>query len=76
MAMKYWQIKFKGTKSLEEVHAAVGRGGANILRVHTEGGETHVYLGGDESLHPHVAEATKGAGVLQEVQAGDVTKFS
>jgi len=75
MAIKYWQVKFQGTKSLDEVHAAVGRGGANILRVHREGGETHVYLAGDESLHQHVVEATKGA-VLQEVQAGAVTKFS
>jgi hypothetical protein len=76
MAIKYWQLQLKGTKSLDEIHAAVGRGGANIVRIHFEGGETHVYLAGDESLQQHVQEGTKGAGTLQEVQASAVTKLA
>jgi hypothetical protein len=76
MAIKYWQVKFEGAKSLDEVHAAVGRAGANIVRVHVQGGETQVYLAGDESLQQHVVAATKGAGTLKQVRASDVTKFS
>lgn len=76
MAIKHWQLKLKGTRSLDEIHAAIGRGGANIVRIHVEGGETHVYLAGDESLHQQVTEATKGAGTLHEVQASAVTKLS
>lgn len=76
MAIKYWQLRLKGTKSVDELHAAVGRGGANIVRIHVEGGETHVYLAGDESLHQQIAEATKGAGTLQEVRASAVTTLS
>ena len=75
MAVKYWQLKLKGTKSVDEIHAAVGRSGANIARIHVEGGETHVYLTGDEALHPHVVEATKAAGTLHEVSSADVTRF-
>jgi hypothetical protein len=75
MAVKHWQLKLKGVKSVDEIHAAVGRGGANITRIHFEGGETHVYLAGDESLQSHVAEVTKAAGALKEVAAADVTRF-
>ncbi len=75
MAVKYWQLKLKGAKSVEEIHAAVGRSSANIVRIHTEAGETHVYLAGDESSHPHVVEATKAAGALHEVPASDVTRL-
>ena len=75
MALKYWQLKLNGAKSLDEIHAAVGRGGANIVRIHVEAGETQVYLGGDESLHPHIAEATKGIGALKEALEADVTRL-
>lgn len=75
MAIKHWQLNMKGAKSVGEIHAAVGRGGANIVRIHVEAGETQVYLAGDESLHPHVVEATKSAGALKEVTAADVTRF-
>lgn len=75
MAIKHWQLKIKGAKSVDEIHAAVGRGSANIVRIHVEADETQVYLAGDESLHPHVVEATKAAGALKEVAAADVTRF-
>jgi hypothetical protein len=75
MAIKCWQLKLEGTKSIDEIQASVGRGGANIVRIHVEGGETQVYLAGDESLHPHVVEATKKAGSLREVSETDVTRF-
>ena len=75
MSVKYWQLNMKGAKSIDEIHAAVGRGAANIVRIHVEAGETRVYLAGDESLHPHVVEATKGAGALKEVAAADATRF-
>jgi hypothetical protein len=75
MSVKYWQLKLKGAKSIHEIHAAVGRGGANIVRIHVLGGETHVYLAGDESLRPQVVEATKGEGGVEEVPADEVTRF-
>jgi len=75
MAVKYWHLKLKGAKSVDEVQAAVGSGCANIVRIHVEAGETQVYLAGDESLHLHVVEATKAAGVLQEVAAAEVTRL-
>jgi hypothetical protein len=75
MAIKHWQLKMKGAKSVDEIHAAVGRGGANIVRIHVEGDETQVYLAGDESLHPQVTEATKAAGALKEIAAADVMRF-
>jgi len=76
MAIKYWHLQFKGAKSVDEVQAAVGGGGANIVRIHVEGGETHVYLAGDESLHEQIREIAKGAGGAQEVQASAVTKLA
>jgi hypothetical protein len=75
MAVKYWQMKLKGVKSLDEIHGTVGKSPANIVRIHVEAGETHVYLAADESLHPHVSEATKAAGNLQEIAAADVTRL-
>jgi hypothetical protein len=75
MALKYWQLKLKGAKSLDEIHATVGRGGANIVRIHVEAGETQVYLAGDESLHPHLVEAIKSAGALRETLEHDVTRL-
>ena len=75
MANKHWQLTIKGAKSIGEIHAAVGRGSANIVRIHVEAGETQVYLAGDESLHTHVVEATKAAGALKAVTAADVIRF-
>ena len=75
MATKYWQLKFKGEKSVDEIHTAVGRGGANIVRIHFEGGETHVYLAGDESLQAQVAEVAKAVGGAHEIQVGAITKL-
>lgn len=75
MATKYWQLKLKGAKSLDEIYAAIGRGGANIVRIHVEADETQVYLGGDESLHPHIVEATKGVGALKETSEAEVTRL-
>lgn len=75
MALKYWRLILQGSKSVDEIHAAVGSGGANIVRIHVEAGETQVYLAGDESLHSHVVEATRAVGGLREVPAADVTRF-
>jgi hypothetical protein len=75
MAIKHWQLRMKGAKSVDEIQAAVGRGGANIVRIHVEADETQVYLAGDESLHPRVVEATKATGALQEVTAAEVMRF-
>ena len=76
MATKFWQLKFKGERTIDEIQAAAGKGGANLVRVHFAGGETHVYFAGDEALHAHVVEATKALGSLHEVKASVVTDLS
>ncbi|WP_420127667.1 hypothetical protein [Longimicrobium sp.] len=46
--MKHYKASFKGDKSVDEIHNAVGRGGGLVTRVHSEKGETHVYFTGGE----------------------------
>ena len=76
MATKYWHLKFQGAKTIDEIHAVVGRGGANLVRVHFEGGATDVYLAADEASHHQLAEATKAHGPLREIQVSDLTKLT
>ena len=76
MATKYWQVTLQGQKSADEVTAAVGRGGANIVRIHVEGGRTQVYLAGDASLDRRVADLGKSPGGAHEVQLTDVMRLS
>jgi len=59
MAIKFWQLKLEGTKSIDEIQASVGRDGANVVRIDVEGSETQVYLAGDESLHPQLSRQPK-----------------
>jgi hypothetical protein len=76
MAMKYWRLKLKGERSADEIQSAVGQSGGNVLRIHFEGGETHVYFAAEKPATPKTAEALKGAAMPEEVSADEVTKIS
>ncbi len=75
MAMKYWRLKLKGERSMDELQSAVGRSGGNIIRIHFEGGETHVYFAAEKSAAPEAAKAMKEAVMPKEVSADKLTKF-
>ncbi len=76
MAMKYWRLKLKGERSVDEVQSAIGRSMGNVVRIHFEGGETHVYFAAEKSEAPKAAKAMKEAAMPEEVSADEVTKFS
>ena len=70
--MKHYKTSFKGEKPIDQIHAAVGRDGSLVTRVHVEGGETHVYFAG-QGGGKHLREAL-GAGDVSEVREEDVKK--
>ena len=76
MAMKYWRLKLKGERSVEEVQSAIGRTMGNIIRIHFESGETHVYFTAEKSAAPEAAKGLKEAATPEEVSAGEVMKLS
>lgn len=76
MAMKYWRLKLKGERSPSEIESAVGPSGGNLVRIHFDGDETHVYFAAEKSATAGVAKAMKKAGALEEVNAREVTKLS
>ena len=45
---KHYKASFKGEKSSDEIHNAVGKGGGLITRIDVGKGETHVYFTGGE----------------------------
>ncbi|MFN3396439.1 MAG: hypothetical protein ACK4Z9_06560 [Thermodesulfovibrionales bacterium] len=76
MAMKYWRLKLKGERSMDEIQSAVGRSSGIIIRIHFESGETHVYFAAEKSAAPEAAKAMKEAMMPEEVSADKLTKFS
>lgn len=76
MAMKYWRLKLKGERSVDEIQSAVGQSGGNVIRIHFEGGETHVYFAAEKSAAPEAAKAMKEAVMPEEVSADKVTHLS
>lgn len=75
MATKFWRLKIKGEKPMDEILALVGRNGGSLLRVHFEGGETHAYFAGEKSAADSTAKSIKEARKPEEVTAKDVTKL-
>ena len=74
--MKYWKTKFRGEKPAHEIHAAVGKDGAHVLRVHVEKGETQVYFaGGDEKDRGKRLKQSLGADEPVEASEKDVTRL-
>jgi hypothetical protein len=76
MAMKYWRLKLKGEAPMDEIQSAVGESGGNVVRIHVEGGETHVYFAAEKLATPKAPKALKGATMPEEVSADEVTKIS
>lgn len=75
MANKFWRLKIKGEKSMDEIQAIVGRTGGNLLRVHFEGGETHAYFAAEKLTAEGAAKSIKDARKPEEVTAKEVTKL-
>jgi hypothetical protein len=76
MATKYWQLKLKGERGIEEIQATVGRGGGLLVRLDVEAGETRVYYAAEESTTAELTKALKGVGVPTEVRAADLAKLA
>ena len=71
---KYWRLKLKGELSPDQVHAALPEGAVNILRIHTEKGETQVYYSTAEQPHAPEVRSRKAEGA-EEVSLDVVTKI-
>jgi|GEM_PF-2786984 len=79
MATKFWRLKVKGQRPMDELQTMVGSGGANLLRVHVEGDETHVYYAAEEEQSHAMAKSFKAAGrevgKAEPVSAEEVTRL-
>ena len=74
--MKHYKASFKGEKTLDQIQQAVGRGGGLVTRVHTEGGQTHVYYSAEKGVEGHGKHlGDLGAGAPSEVSESEVTKI-
>lgn len=71
--MKHYKASFKGERSVDEIHNAVGRGGGLITRIDVGKGETHVYFSGGEE-HGKNLKALGVSGEPGEVSEDDVKK--
>jgi NADPH-dependent curcumin reductase CurA len=72
--MKHYKTSFKGEKSPNDIHAAVGRNGAMVTRIHVANGETQVYFTGGDADHKHLRSAL-GAADPAEVREDEVRKI-
>lgn len=75
MSMKYWRLKLKGERSVDEIQSAIGRTMGNVVRIHFESGETNVYFTAEEPEAPEAVKALKEAATPKEVSADEVTKL-
>lgn len=73
MPMKYWRLKLRGERAMDDIHSAVGASGANIVRIHVGNEETHVYIASDDPRGEHRAGAMKDGGEYEEVTLAAVT---
>jgi hypothetical protein len=74
-AMKYWRLKLKGKRSAEELEAAVGSGGGQVVRVHMEKDEATVYFEANKSMASEVAKSVKRAGKAEEIGLREIKKL-
>jgi len=71
---KYWRLRLKGELSPDQVSASLPEHAMNILRIHTEGGETQVYYAATEQPGAPKLKARAGEGA-EEVSLDAVTKI-
>ena len=82
MTMKYWRVKLKGERSVDEVQAAVGRTmgyKGHIVRIYCGVGETNVYVAAEKSEAAKVMKQTatlEETVTLEEVSLAEATKLS
>jgi len=72
--MKHYKTTFKGEKSPDEIHNAVGKGGGMVTRIDVGKGETHVYFTGGEG-HGRNLGALGASGEPTEVSEDAVRKI-
>jgi hypothetical protein len=72
--MKHYKTTFKGEKSADEIHNAVGKGGGMVTRIDVGKGETHVYFTGGEG-HGRNLGALGASGEPKEVSEDEVRKI-
>jgi hypothetical protein len=72
MSNRYWRVKVKGDATADEIHRSVGSAGGQVLRVHREKGETHVFFASANDKEAHGVAAD---GQATEVKLDDVTKI-
>lgn len=73
--MKHYKASFKGSKSADEIHGAVGRGGGLVTRIDAGKAETHVYFSGGEG-HEKNLGALGVSGAPSEVSEDAARKGS
>jgi len=72
MTAKYWCLTVKDTLSQDKIHGILPEGAGNILRIHTEKGETSVYFVAEKIPSAGLAKKAKTAGKLEEVDLKEV----
>ena len=72
MTAKYWCLTVKDTLSQDKIPAILPEGAGNILRIHSEKGETSVYFAAEKMPSAELAKKAKTAGKLEEVDLKDV----
>ena len=77
MTTKFLRLNLKGEPSVDDIHAAAGEHGGEIVRTHTEGGETRVYIAVEatKSPAPKMAAAAPGAAAAEEVDASEAMQI-
>lgn len=73
--MKYWRLKLKGERSADEIEAAVGGGSGQVVRIHVESGESHVYFAANKSMVSGVTKLLKRSGKAEEISLREVKKL-
>jgi hypothetical protein len=64
---KYWRLKLKGEQSEGEIYSAISRSGGKVVRIYSEGGETHVFFAADKLTTAEAVGALGEAAMPEEV---------
>ncbi len=75
MATKYWRVKYKGKKSVDEIQTAVGKNGGLVSRVHFDGDSTRVYFSGEKLVTKGIRRALRSTKKPVEVSAKEVMRL-
>jgi hypothetical protein len=59
MANRYWRVRLKGEPATSEIENVASELGGNVVRVHTEKGETRVFVSAPSAAGPKERSKTK-----------------